>query len=110
MGGPALKRAIAWAKYLETHARRAYGSVIAGAAETAKAILLKIRSGHLPDKFSSRDVWRPQWSRLTDRTAVQAGLTLLVDYDYLRETKKTATGGRHATVYVVNPKCMKTSL
>jgi putative DNA primase/helicase len=110
VGLPALERAIAWAKYLETHARRAYGSVIAGAAETAKAILLKIKTGHLGSEFSSREVWRPNWSKLTDRTAVQGGLTLLVDYDYLRETKKTATGGRHATVYVVNPKCMKTSL
>jgi hypothetical protein len=110
VGLPALARAMAWAKYLETHARRAYGSVIAGAAETAKAILLRIKSGHLGSEFSSREVWRPNWSKLTDRTAVQAGLTLLVDYDYLRETKKTATGGRHATVYVVNPKCMKTSL
>jgi putative DNA primase/helicase len=109
VGIPALDRAIAWSKYLEAHARRAYGSVIAGAAETAKAILLKIKSGHLQNEFSARDVWRPQWSKLTDRAAVQAGLNMLVDYDCLREMKNTATGGRHATVYVVNPKCMKVS-
>jgi putative DNA primase/helicase len=106
---PALERALGWATYLETHARRAYGSVIAGAAETAKAILAKIKSGHLRGEFSSRDVWRPQWSKLTDRAAVHAGLTMLVDYEYLRETKN-ATGGRQATIFVVNPKCMKASL
>jgi putative DNA primase/helicase len=110
VGISALERALAWATYLETHARRAYGSVIAGAAETAKAILLKVRSGHLRNEFSSRDVWRPQWSRLTDRNVVQAGLTMLVDYDYLRESKNVATGGRSATSYTVNPKFMDVSL
>jgi hypothetical protein len=110
VGAAALERALAWAKYLEPHARRAYGSVIAGGAETAKAILSKIKSGHLRNEFSSRDVWRPQWSRLTDRNVVQAGLTMLVDYDYLRESKNVATGGRPAMSYTANPKSMKVSL
>src|SRR5262249_22899105 len=76
----AMRRAIAWASYLETHAQRAYGSVTAASADTAKAILAKVRSGHLKSGFRSRDVWRPGWSRLTDREAVNAGLAMLVDY------------------------------
>jgi Protein of unknown function (DUF3987) len=105
VGVPALARAIAWAKYLETHARRAYGSGTFAEAATAKAILAKVRSGDLKSEFSSRDVWRPQWSRLTDSNVVTAGLRMLVDYDHLLETK-VETGGRRAVVYTVNPKAL----
>lgn len=99
----AVRRAIAWAAFLESHARRAYGSVTVASADTARAILAKIRSGHLKAEFSSRDVWRPQWSKLTDREAVHAGLAMLADYEWL-DRKKVETAGRPAVVYVVNPR------
>jgi putative DNA primase/helicase len=107
VGSPALRRALSWAKYVETHARRAYGSATAAETVTARAILAKLRSGDLKPEFSSRDVWRPGWSKLSDREAVRAGLRMLVDYDYLSETN-VQTAGRTATVYTVNPKAMKT--
>jgi hypothetical protein len=103
VGAPAVQTAIAWSKYLETHARRAYGCVTAAAADTAKAILDKIRTGALQKEFGSRDVWRPAWAKLTDRETVDAGLQMLVDYDWL-DIEKVATGGRPQTVYKLNPK------
>jgi putative DNA primase/helicase len=106
VGVPALERAIAWARYLETHASRAYGSTKTVEAATARAILAKLHSGHLRSPFNSRDVWRPGWSQLTDSAAVQAGLKMLSDYDWLTQ-RKVATAGRDATIYMVNPKAMK---
>jgi hypothetical protein len=103
VGVTAVRRAIDWSSYLETHARRAYGSVTAASADTAKAILAKIHSGHLKTEFSSRDVWRPGWSRLTDRDSVNAGLAMLVDYDWLG-AQKIETAGRPATLFRLNPK------
>jgi hypothetical protein len=103
VGAPAVQMAIAWSAYLETHARRAYGCVTAVAADTAKAILAKIRTGDLQKEFRSHDVWRPAWSKLTDRETVEAGLQMLVDYDWL-DIEKVATGGRPQTVYKLNPK------
>jgi hypothetical protein len=100
-----VRRAIAFSAYLETHARRAYGSVTAASADTARAILAKIRSGDIKTEFRSRDVWRPNWSRLTDRDAVKAGLAMLVDYDWLAQ-RRIETMGRPATVYEVNPKAL----
>src|SRR5262249_58728115 len=97
VGTAAIKRAIAWATYLETHAQRAYGSVTAPAGDTARAILARIRAGHLQGEFTARDVWRPGWSRLTDRVAVQAGLDHLVDYDWLA-TRRVETGGTASTL------------
>jgi putative DNA primase/helicase len=105
VGVAALGRAIGWARYLETHARRAYGSATFAEAATAKAILAKIRSGDLKSEFRSWDVWRPQWSKLTDRNVVGAGLKMLVDYEHVLETK-VDTAGRAAFVYTVNPKAL----
>jgi putative DNA primase/helicase len=96
----AVKKAIDWAAYLETHARRAYGSVTAAESDTARAILARIKSGHLPRKFTARDVWRPGWARLTDRVVVQAALNLLEDYDWLTSWRHE-TGGRPTTLYQV---------
>jgi putative DNA primase/helicase len=100
---PAVRRAIAWADYLETHARRAYGSVTAAPADTAKAILGKLQSGHLKTPFAAKDVWRPQWSRLTDREAVESGLRMLVEYDWLAQ-QRIETAGRPATAYSLKSK------
>jgi putative DNA primase/helicase len=99
----AVETAIAWAKYLETHAQRAYGCVTASDADTAKAILEKIRTGALKNQFRATDVWRPGWSKLTDRPTVEAGLDMLLDYDWLT-MEKVPTGGRTKSVYMLNPK------
>jgi putative DNA primase/helicase len=102
----ALERALAWAKYLETHARRAYGSVTTFATTTAMAIVAKIVSGDLKTEFRSHEVWRPGWSNLADREAVRAALDMLVDYDWLR-VRRVETAGRPALIYVVNPKILR---
>lgn len=96
-----IRRAIDCAAYLETHARRAYGSVTAAEADTAKVILGRIRSGHLGSEFTSREVWRPGWSKLTDRQNVEAGLKMLVEYDWLNASQ-VETGGRPSMVYRVS--------
>jgi hypothetical protein len=105
VGTAALARAIRWAGYLETRARRAYGSATFAEAATARAIIAKIRSGDLKSEFRSWDIWRPQWSRLTDRNTVAAGLRMLVDYEHVLETK-VETSGRPTFVYTVNPKAL----
>jgi hypothetical protein len=96
----ATKQALAWGKYLETHARRAYSAITQPGVATAKSILKRIKKGDLPAFFSSRDVWRPGWSMLSDREQVAEALRLLVDYGYLRE-ERNETGGRPSTIYHV---------
>jgi putative DNA primase/helicase len=104
-GGPvpdaAVSRAIAWGDYLETHARRMYGSVTTVAGDTARAILRKIWDGSLPPKFTARDVIQKGWSRLTVADDVQAGLDLLVDYDWLI-AEEVRTGGRPKKSYTLS--------
>ena len=105
IGEAAVLRAVAFAEYLETHARRAYGAGIVAETAAAKAIMARLRKGDLPGPFSARDIYRQDWSNLSDREQVQAGLELLADLDWLiPETQRT--GGRPRTLYHVNPRGM----
>ncbi len=111
VGITAAMTALAWAEYLETHAKRAYASVTMPAVDAAKAIVARIKSGALGKVkasgtakcFTRRDILQAEWSRLTDQEAVQKALDLLVDLDWLSSTTEN-TGGRPKTTYAVNPK------
>lgn len=103
VGKQAVLMALAWAEYLETHAQRLYASVIAPEVETAKRILKKIKTGNLSAVLTVRQIWRPQWTGLTDLDMVKSGVKLLEDFGYFIKNKKS-TGGRHLEEYEVNPK------
>jgi hypothetical protein len=100
---PPLKRALAFVEYLESHAHRIYGASIEVETSVAKAILTKIRKGELKDGFTCREVWRHQWSNLSDLEQVQAGLDLLVECLWLAENT-IKTPGRPKVTYFINPK------
>jgi hypothetical protein len=95
----ALRRALAWTDYLETHAKRAYGSATTVGGTGARLILAKLEDGSLPPRnFTARDIQRHDWSRLTDIDTIQAGLSLLVTFEYLIE-RQVKTSGRPSTLY-----------
>jgi Protein of unknown function (DUF3987) len=103
IGETSVLRAVAFSKYLETHARRAYGAGAEAETTTAKAILMHIRKGDLAASFTARDAHKRDWSNLTDRNQLQAGLDLLVDLDWLAP-EKAVTNGRPRVVYHINPR------
>jgi putative DNA primase/helicase len=103
VGPVALNRAIAFSRYLESHARRLYGAGLRQEVVTAQAILSRIRKGELADGFTARDILQNDWAKLTDREQVIAGLALLVDHDWLAD-RTVQTGGRPRTEYHINPK------
>src|SRR5207302_1962107 len=81
----ALLKALCLAEYLETHARRAYAAGSEAETAAAKAILAHIRSGDIADGFTARDVHQRDWSNLTNSDAVQSGLNLLCELDWLAD-------------------------
>ncbi len=103
VGERATLQALAWAEYLETHARRAYASVVSPEVSAAKAILEKLRRGDLSRTFAARDIYRRGWAQLSDREHVLDALQLFVDLDRLA-IRSRDTGGRVATVYEANPR------
>ncbi len=101
-----MRKALAFSKYLETHARRLYGATNEPERAAAQAILTKIREGELQDGFTAREVHQHDWLGLTDRDQVQAGLNLLVELHYLAASSAAPSerGGRPTTTYTVNPR------
>lgn len=103
VGSVHVTRAIAWATYLETHARRAYSQALDPAL--AAAIALSARLDDLPDEFTARDVYRKCWAGL-DRQATEQALGVLAEFHHVRGQEEN-TGGRTTTIYQTNPKLKK---
>ena len=101
----ALGMALEWAKYLEAHARRAYGSKPADSFHVAEAIWAKVEKGDLQNGFTEKDIYGKGWAKLGIGGGLHNGLDLLIENGWLRATT-IATGGRPKTVYDVNPKAL----
>jgi putative DNA primase/helicase len=99
----AVERACAWADYLESHARRVYGAVIASEVTAAHALASRIRKGDVPCEFALRDVYRQHWTYLSTREEAAGAVDVLLDLDWLRD-KTEDTGGRRRRRFVVNPR------
>ena len=97
-----LTRALAWAAYLETHALRLYDGVLRTGLTAARAFGEKISTGVLQDGFTVRDVYRHEWSGLTEPTAVHAAAEVLEDLDWLRP-EVVMDGGRPKKTFRINP-------
>jgi DNA primase len=98
-------RAICWCEYLESHARRIYGMALDISAQGASILSKKIRQGELGQKFSSRDVYRKQWSFLKDRDSAEAACEELIKNYWIKEVSSVPAFRQKAkTEYVVNPK------
>ena len=104
VGQPALHKAIAFSVYLESHARRIYGADDVIEVTAAQVILAHIRHGELVDGFTARDVRRHGWSGLIDHTRVQAGLDLLVEFNYITPAPaRIGQPGRPKAAFMINP-------
>lgn len=103
IGEVSLLKSLAWAEYLEAHARRAYASVTQAEAESARALLNRIRRGEVPDPFGPRDVYLKHWAYLSNPEDTHLAVRLLCDLDYLREDR-IETAGRPRLEYSINPK------
>ncbi|MBB6087388.1 YfjI family protein [Wenzhouxiangella marina] len=108
-GGPVTLRAalqaMAWAEYLEDHARRLYAPALFPEAQAAKALGARIQAGELPATFSARDVYRKGWTGL-DRAAVDMALPYLIESGWL-QCRDVETGGRPSLAYDINPGCRR---
>ena len=99
----ALERALGWGIYLESHARRIFGSVLHAERDRAKRILQEIEKGTLEDGFSARDVYRNGWTNLGTAAQAQAGLRVLEDHNIIRPIDAALGVGRPKISYEINP-------
>lgn len=102
-----VERAIRMCSFLEAHARRIYHCAMHSETPAAIALSKKLIGGKLNSGFVARDVYRNNWSGLTDRKVVQPGIDLLVDLDWLVPQQRS-TLGRDKVQYFINPRILQT--
>jgi putative DNA primase/helicase len=102
VGDEATRKAIGWAAYLESHARRIYAIVINSAAVAGQALAKRITKGELTDGFTLRELYRKHWAGLPDKQAAEQAVDLLLDLGWLKE-EVVVTDGRTKTCYRINP-------
>lgn len=97
--------AINWCGYLERHARRIYGIVNSNVHHAVIKLANKIKEGEVQSPFTLRDIYRKEWSMLTDKKIVQKACDELVSSGWIRiELQAYQLGRPKSPVYVINPK------
>ena len=99
----AIVRALAFASYLEAHARRIYHTATNRAQQCAIALSNKIKTGKLRNGFTRSEVLLKEWSSLRTADEVSTALTVLCELGWIKDIEDKGTGGRPAVHYYINP-------
>ena len=101
----AAERATAWCTYLAAHARRLYAMLTDAARVAAAVLATKITHGRLASPFAARDVYRNEWTGLTEPRVVQGALEGLAELGWIRaEAVRARDGGRPTVRFRLNPR------
>jgi putative DNA primase/helicase len=91
----AAQKAAAWCDFLEAHARRIYQSVTARGQFAATLLAKKIRGGKVPNPFTARQIYRNQWTGLSELDDIDRAVDLLEELNWLKiEAITHQQGGR----------------
>jgi putative DNA primase/helicase len=105
VGFESTAKAIAWARYLEAHAKRLYAPLTGADFVSATALARKLKNKDLPAEFKLRDVYRKGWANLSTPYEAKVATEILEEYDWIhsRTQAAAASGGRPTTVFTTNP-------
>ena len=101
VGETPLVAAIAWAEYLECHARRLYATALDPDLACARELAQHILARDVVSPVTAREIYRHHW-RLLDRTGTDDALEVLADHGWVRG-ETVETGGRKTTVWTIHP-------
>src|SRR6058998_2563940 len=87
--------------WLAAHARRLYAAV-ADAERVTAALLATLARGRLASPFTAREVYRQEWTGLTEPRVVQGALECLEELGWIRPEALRAPDG-------VGQRCASTS-
>jgi putative DNA primase/helicase len=102
VGEEPLMTALAWAEYLESHARRVYAYASQSDLAAARELCKHITKGDLPPVFSPRDVYSRHWTML-DKDGTGAAISYLSDFGWLREVEAEQKTGRPSPKWEAHP-------
>lgn len=92
-------KAAAWCTILESHAERIYGLHENEIEHSAITLSQKIMAKKLPQEFTLRQVYRPEWSGLKTRESALLAIETLIKHGWIKSKNKNNEGP-----YLVNPK------
>ena len=98
-----LQTALQFARYLKSHAKRAYCSVNGLDSAPTKALAKKLLEGKLVDDFTQRSLLHKGWTNLSHKDTVALAVNALVEHDWLSE-HLSEKAGRKTTIYKINPR------
>lgn len=98
-----LETALRFARYLKSHAKRAYSSVNGLDSAPTKALAKKLLEGKLSDDFTQRSLLHKGWTNLSHKDTVALAVNALVEHDWLSE-HPSEKAGRKTTIYKINPR------
>lgn len=98
--------AVAWCRYLESHAWRVYSCIVSPQCYAARELARHLQEGHPKSSFTARDVYVKGWRGLDTPTCVTDALAILEASNWVRKAPKPpgAAGGRPTESWHVNPK------
>jgi hypothetical protein len=95
----------AWCRYLEAHARRLYATVTDRVRVAAALLASRIARGRLASPFTAREVYRNEWTGLTEPRVVGEALESLRELGWIRpEAVIARDGGRPTVRFHINPR------
>jgi len=100
------QRAAQFCAYLESHARRAYGSVASRPLKLAAMLGEKLRRGRLGNRFHVADVYLQGWAALDSAERAREAIKVLGDAGWVRPSHVVGVGRRGDAAseeYMVNP-------
>ena len=107
----AATNAIAWADYLELHARKLYATELDTAGEAAKRLWQRIEEREVRDRETVRTIYRHGWSTLQTADEVLAAIEVLERANIARVEQVSAdgaAGGRPSDVIRLHPRLRAT--
>jgi putative DNA primase/helicase len=105
VSGVAAERAAAWCRYLEAHARRLYATVTDRVRVAAALLASRMARGRLASPFTAREVYRNDWTGLTEPRVVGEALECLRELGWIRaEAVVARDGGRPTVRFHINPR------
>jgi hypothetical protein len=90
--GAAAERAAAWCRYLEAHARRLYATVTDRVRVAAVLLASRMARGRLASPFTAREVYRNDWTGLTEPRVMGETLECLRGLGWIRPETAIAPG------------------
>jgi putative DNA primase/helicase len=101
------QRAVAWCRYLESHARRIYSCIVTPQFRASRELADKLQQRKIGSPFASHEVYLKGWAGLDTPDTAKRAVEVLQDLGWVRrisDEQRSPQGGRPATRYEINPR------